>query len=197
VFLAQAFGGNPDSNWQHQFSVPQGNALSTRVREANIYTAASYDPGASGALASLTIAYDVQVVFTSFSDGSAGFLIPALSQNGRIYRQAVGAIGPLSPNWSPRSFTSTLAADWIEQDSNAHPDFSAAGGAMQFGYLFSLGTACSSPAGCKAASSGSALDNFHVEAIAASVPEPATWALLMPGGLLIAWRRRFGAVAAA
>lgn len=194
AIFATPFGGHPDSNWQHQYAVPNGNALTTRVREANIYTAASYDPAHSGALASLSIAFDVQVVFTSFSDGTAGALIPALAQDGRIYRQAVGAIGPLSPNWSPRSFTSTAATDWIEQDTNAHPDFSASGGVMQFGYLFTLGTSCPNPAGCRAASAGSALDNFHVEAIAASVPEPASAALLLVGGgLLMARRRRFEA----
>lgn len=194
TIFAQDFGGNPGSNWQHQYSVPAGNALPTRVREANIYTAASYNPAQSGALASLTISFDVQVVFTSFTDGTAGFLIPVLTQGGHVYRQAVGVIGVLSPNWSPRSFTSTTATDWAEQDSNAHPDFSAAGGAMQFGYLFSLGTVCpNTTQGCKATAAGSALDNFHVEAIAASVPEPASWLLLMAGGLFAAWRKQFGA----
>lgn len=196
TIFTQDFGGNPGSNWQHQYSVPAGNALPTRVREANIYTAATYNPAQSGALASLSISFDVQVVFTSFTDGTAGFLIPALMQGGHVYRQAVGAIGPLSPNWSPRSFTSTAAADWTEQDTNANPDFSATGGAMQFGYLFSLGTVCpNTTQGCRATAAGSALDNFHVDAIAASVPEPASWLLLMAGGLFAAWRWRwrFGA----
>jgi len=187
--FAQDFGGNPGSSWQHQYSVPAGNAAATRVREANIYTAAAYDPAVSGALASLTIGFDVQVTFTSFSDGSAGFLIPALLQGGHVYRQAQGAIGPLSANWSPRTFTSALAADWIEQDTNAHPDFSAAGSALQFGYLFSLGTTCPSTAGCRASAAGSALDNFHVQAIAA-VPEPATWLLMLVGAAAVAAARR-------
>jgi len=196
VITAPPVGGNPDSNWLHHYTVPVGNALPTRIREANIYSAATYDPGISGALASLTINFDVQVAFTSFSDGSAGFLIPALTQGGHVYRQAIGATSVISPNWSPRSFSSTSAADWGEQDTNLHPDFSAAGGAMQFGYLFSLGTTCPSTAGCNASASGSALDNFHVVALAASVPEPASGLMLLAGALLLGWRRlRQGAAA--
>lgn len=182
---APAGGGNPGSYWQHDWAAPVTAAgAAFGDRRANIYQLASYAPATEGALGALTLSFDFARLASSFVNGSGGFLSAAIEQGGRIFIQATGSAQALSSDWLVSSFSSANADDWVEFGTNAHPDFSALGSTLRFGYRYSLNASCPSTAsaGCTAVSATAGVDNFQVTALAkvpAALPEPQSWALVL------------------
>lgn len=196
---APAGGGNPGSFWQHDWAAPvtlSGAAFGDR--RANIYQLASYSPTTEGALGTLTLGFDFTRLASTFVNGSGGFLSAAIEQGGRIFIQAIGTAEALSSDWLDHSFSSANADDWVEFGTNAHPDFSALGSTLRFGYRYSLNSFCPAPANgrCSAVSATAGVDNFRFTALAqapAAVPEPQSWALVLVAlALLKALPRKAG-----
>lgn len=189
-------GGNPGDAWVHSWSIPSIGGI-TGHRVANINSTFTYDPSVYGALGSLTFEFDVLgVTSNGFTTPFFGFFVPVLRQGGVTYFSAGASISP-TREWSTFTATLTGSTPWVlpnDQSNTLRPDFSAAGEAMEFGYLFSVNTNCNG-AVCSAGNLQSRLDNFSVSATAVSttVPEPASLALLATGlaGLgVVAGRRR-------
>lgn len=182
---APAGGGNPGSYWQHDWAAPVTlSGASFGDRRANIYQLASYSPTTEGALGTLTLSFDFSRLASTFVNGSGGFLSAAIEQGGRIFIQAIGTVEALSSDWLDHSFSSANADDWVEFGTNAHPDFSASGSTLLFGYRYSLNAFCPAPANgsCSAVSATAGVDNFQVTALTkapAAVPEPQSWALVL------------------
>ena len=182
---AAAGGGNPGSHWQHDWQV--AGTLSGDVfgdRRANIYELASYSPATEGALGTLAVSFDFSRLASTFVNGGGGFLSAAIEQGGRIFIQAIGTAEALSNDWLDHSFSSADADDWVEFGTSAHPDFSASGSTLRFGYRYSLNSICPAPANgrCSAVSATAGVDNFRVTALAqapSTVPEPQGWALVL------------------
>lgn len=188
-------------------ATPGGSVTNSIVIGGNIYTAASYDPTAQGALGPLNMSIDslCQSAAGCFGNGEGlGF---AVLQGGNLYINEMFDTGNdfaghdhIDQGWAPEAATGLTAADFglvdvtnaSIEDPNSHPDFSAAEGAIQFGFV-TLNSAIQS---------GYTLtvgyDNFqtNVEAYQApgGVPEPAAWAVMLLGfgglGAALRVRRR-------
>lgn len=187
-------GGNPGDVWEHRWSIPSVGG-STSYRVANINSTFTYDLGVYGPLSSLSYSFDAIGVATSgFSPPFYGFFVPTLRQNGQVYFTSGSFLSPTAA-WSTFSATITGSTVWVDPNNQAnaiHPDFSASGGLIEFGYIFSTGTGECPAVTCAAASVTSRLDNFSVSAYAVPVPEPSTFVLMAAGlaGLAARQRRR-------
>lgn len=193
--------GNPGSHWVISYVTPSSPGLSSSTnRLGAFYTALAYDPAQSGALQKLEFSADIRGLSSSFAFDTLGSIRPALMQNGVTYT-VVGSdlvtgkamIQPdyLSKHWS---FAAT-AADWVPPvaGSAQRPDFSAGALPIYVGFRYTLGTSCNSANGCTGGSAFLSLDNFSatLTPMAAAVPEPSTWMLLVAGlGLTLLRRRR-------
>jgi hypothetical protein len=199
--FAPASGGNPGSFWEFTLTSPAvAPGQTARVREAFVFNDAVYDPGLLGALGSVSIGFDTRTFSSNVGGagvGFGGFATALVQQDGRFYSATqIGAqqIGP--GDWASFDFTSVNAADWLELDTNATPDFSAAGSVLNFGFRISIGGAClaSSAANCTGPNVVSGLDNFRFDlqpaAAVTPVPEPGTWALMLAGLGLTGWAAR-------
>lgn len=119
----------------------------TIVLSTHIYTPFTYDPAVSGAIGSLDYAEDAACTAGCFGDGqSTG---PALEQGGNFYILSSSSVvtGP-GLAWSPHTLNGLTAADFglvdVTQstifDNTQHPDFSAGGAPIQFGFFRGNGT---------------------------------------------------------
>jgi len=165
-----------------------------------INNAFSYDPGAQGALASVDFSND------RFVDGGDAFLNASLvtysraliAQGGHYYYAAIFDAGQPRQTWYTTAASGVTSAafglfDFTTGsfDATQHPDFSAGGGTLGFGFLnrFFLDTS-GSPYALNATFG---YDNIAVTLNAAPVPEPTSAALLLAGlgvAAFIARRRR-------
>lgn len=131
----QLVGGNPGAYRQTTNSAAGGapEMISFQMRNG-----ASYDPSKQGVISGIDYSED-SILLKGEGDGlGAG---PALEQNGKFY------FGPyfVTPNfvWANHAFSSLLAGDFTLLDLSKpgfadltmHPDFSASGAAIQFGFF--------------------------------------------------------------
>lgn len=167
-------GGNPGP---YRNVTDQLNAApvagQTIVLSAHIYTPFTYDPAVSGAIGSLTYAEDAACTSGCFGDGqSTG---PALVQGGNFYILSSSSVvtGP-GLAWLPHTLNALTAADFglvnVTQftifDNTQHPDFSASGAPIQFGFFRGNGTGVNGGGYTLAAG----IDNWQTTIAAAAPP---------------------------
>ena len=109
--------------------------------------------------------------------GAVGFGLLAL-QNGSYYIPNV-ADYPTANQWVSFAHTGLTASDFSLIGGSSHPDFSASGSPIEFGYYTSNGT------GFGTGHTDSGIDNYS----ASIVPEPSSTALILFGTVLC-FRRR-------
>ena len=193
--------GHPGSALQLHYT-NSGAAVNMESFVGLIYAGFSYDPSTQGALASLDYANDRYVDFGAAINPSLNTVTRALILQSGHYFIASLADVQLRQTWFTTSGTALLSSQFSGFDfatgagDSSHPDFSAAGAAMQFGFTsrFQLNSA-----GQPFALDGFyGYDNVSYSLNAAAVPEPQTWAMLLVGfGAMGSWarRRRLNAVA--
>jgi hypothetical protein len=144
-------GGNPGS-FRNVTDVlnaaTPGN--STIVLSTHIYTPFTYVPSVSGAIGSLNYIEDAACTAGCFGDGqSTG---PAVLQGGNLYilSSSTFITGPGAP-WTQHALSGLTAADFglvnvtspgsgTIFDNTQHPNFSAGGASIQFGFFRANGT---------------------------------------------------------
>lgn len=186
-FTQQPSGGNPgayqESNWQLVGSGP----VAQNAAYVFLDTSQSYLPSVSGEI--VTVDWSLDDILISQSGGSAGVAgRAALRQGSGYYRSGVG-FHYLNTSWTSWSVTLT-ASDFelISGSGPASPDFSATGGAMNFGYYFGSGGCCDF-----SQTSVTGADNFRVAVNTNEVPEPSIlslFGLAMLGAFGLPARRR-------
>lgn len=133
----------------------------------------SYDPSAFGAISSVDYAEDQTRTSAAWSPAQvAGYSV--LFQSGKVFLGTGFVFGPTDFNWSERTTLGLTAADFVELDGmnvllGSHPDFSATGSAINFGYARSNSYSFSSTI-------SHGIDNWSFTV--ASIPEPANGAAL-------------------
>jgi hypothetical protein len=119
-------GGNPGFYRQSNHGLPANSSIGVFHR----YSAASYNPAVEGEICSLDYQED-RIQFAPPFAGATTGANPALIQNGVIY------FGPdtsfSNTTWTQSALTSLTATDFTSL-SLAHPDFSAVGGSISFGF---------------------------------------------------------------
>ena len=197
--VQQAAGGNLGAFRKVTTNVgpaPIGHAAQILGFHRNLF--AMFDPAALGAITSLDYSEDA-IMLNGFGDGQASG--PALRQNGQVYiRYAVFA---KDANWTPKgfagltqnSFSLVNLSDTTIVDGTQHPDFSAGGSLIDFGF-FRFNATCIS---CGAYSIVAGIDNWRIQINQPNpepepspvVPEPSSVFLLGSGILgLVGWTRR-------
>ncbi len=102
----------------------------------------TYDPTVQGEILSISSSADVRLLRNVGADGFLPYR-PLISQNGQFF-YGLWAMGVSSGNWVPFAFGSNVltAARFIGVGDAAalHPDFSARGAPLQFGFMVDSGT---------------------------------------------------------
>jgi hypothetical protein len=95
---------------------------------------ATYTPSGDGQIFSITYSEDA----IHFSGGGPQYGSPALRQNGKLYAlvPGSGAFATSEQLWTPKSLTGVTQDQFRTLDSATdHPDFSATGTRIEFGYM--------------------------------------------------------------
>ena len=206
---SQSGGGVPGTyryvaNW-----VNGGGSNYSIVYGAHLNTSASYDPSVEGEILSLNYSED-SIMVRGFGDGQ--FSGPAIYQNGQVFiatNQAAGT-GLLRANqstWTHQAVGGLTSANFTllgsifsptwTPNGGIHPDFSATGAAMLFGF-YRADSACTN---CPGYDIEAGIDNWFVSVDHADgpgnnppgdeeVPEPAAFALLSVAVTGAAWKRK-------
>ncbi len=160
----------------------------TIVLSTHIYDPFTYDPSISGALSSLDYSEDAACTAGCFGDGqSTG---PALIQGGILYILSSSSVvtGP-GLAWLPHALSALTAADFGRVDvtpltifdNTQHPDFSAGGAPLQFGFFRANGTGINGGAYTLAAG----IDNWQVTLVRAVPASPAAAPAVGNVGLVV------------
>jgi hypothetical protein len=171
--LSGGFGDNGPARQTSNSAGPNNSGC----YNASIYTAYTYDPGVSGALAGISISIDARFISGLSSLGAV------VEQNGLIW---MAGSSITTPSWLTYTFT-PVVGDWFLINPSGGvagpgPDFTVAGLPMRFGFFTGNGTGV----GGNPYTHVGLNDNFVVRAI----PEPGAAALVVFGGLVAARRRR-------
>ena len=173
-------GGNPGS---YRNVIDALNAApvgsQTIVLSTHIYTPFTYTPSVTGAIGSLNYAEDAACTAGCFGAGqSTG---PALLQGGNLYILGSSTVitGP-GAAWSPHTLNALTALDFglvsvtptTIVDNTQHPNFSAGGAPIQFGFFRANGTGVNGGAYTLAAG----IDNWQIT-LAAALPPNASVAV--------------------
>jgi len=121
-----ATGGDPGAGW-HVTNNVGINYMSTD----SFYKAAAYSPAFGGEVLSLNFQYDF---VTSLTNAQGQGTAPAILQNGIVYVLDTPDYS-YPQSWKAELWTNLTADDFVDRDEQArHPDFSANGAPMQFGF---------------------------------------------------------------
>lgn len=167
-------------------AAPSGSQ--TIVLSTHIYTPFTYNPGVSGAIASIDYAEDAACTSGCFGQGqSTG---PALLQGGNLYILSSGTVitGPAT-TWANHALSGLTAADFglvnvtptTLFDNTQQPNFSAGGAPVQFGFFRANGTGVNGGGYTLAAG----IDNWQITigappppvVVTTPVPTLSEWAL--------------------
>ena len=113
---------------------------SSVVNGVSLFGGKVYDPQAQGGFATLDYFEDAMLV-QGFGDGQATGV--AVRQNGNVYVRYVGTTPDFA--WTPKQNLGIPASGFVRIvdggfDTGSHPDFSASGGAIEFGFMRSNST---------------------------------------------------------
>jgi hypothetical protein len=182
-------GGNPGAFRNITDALNNAPTASTAsiVLSTSIYTPFTYNPGVSGAIGSLNYSEDAACTAGCFGAGqSTG---PAVLQGGNLYILNTTVITGPAATWSTIPLNGLTSADFALVnvtsstlfDNTQHPNFSAGGGPIQFGFLRANGTSIGG--GGYTLSAG--IDNWQITINPAAPPPPP--AVLTPVPTLSEW----------
>ena len=197
-------GGNPGAFRNVTDALNAAPAGSqTIVLSTSIYTLFTYNPAVSGAITSVNYNEDAACTGGCFGQGqSTG---PALRQGANLYILSSSTVitGP-SATWTAHPLSGLTASDFglvnvtptTLFDNTQHPNFSAGGAPIQFGFFRANGTGVNG--GGYTLSAG--IDNWQVTVVAAAVaaaspvPTLSEWAVVLLAFAValigFAWTRR-------
>ncbi|MCB1055238.1 MAG: YncE family protein [Acidobacteria bacterium] len=127
--VQQTNGGNPGAFRQMTHS-----GLLLEIVHRYIGAGSTYDPATDGALTAVDVTWDRSI---RTLDGGAAALLdaPVVIQGGQVFRTTFDLYQPPTiGTWDPFSM-SGLDATAFNDGGGGHPDFSAAGGPITFGYV--------------------------------------------------------------
>ena len=179
-----ATGGNPGSYRNTDMNFTLG-----AIGVAHLSNSSTYDPTTQGAVSTIDFSYDLLVTNPHVPNAAVRYDILLVQGGVRYATTFFGDLITAPPGWTHFSHPSLTASDFIDYASGgfgtANPNFSAAGGLIEFGYV----TRNSSTGATVTTHSG--IDNWNLAVH--TVPEPSTAASLAFGAAsLLALRRRRG-----
>lgn len=147
----QIANGNPNQ-FRNGTTVTVAHIGNSQSFGMNMRSGVLYTPSSQGPITSLKFDIDVKHL-----ENAVTALGPALQQSGKFYYYAplndAGASG-----WSHRQLTGLTSADFrTVADANDHPNFTASGTTIQFGYVQTLAWGC-----CSATHGIAGYDNWAV-----------------------------------
>jgi hypothetical protein len=179
--VQESSGGNPGA--YRQVTVDVLGSSDSEVYAFNLKNSATVTPASTGAIISLTYSEDRKTTGQEFG--------PAIEQNGNLYYAYSGSGG--TSGWKSTTMTFTpgaatnnlLTAFGTDMSSSVHPDFSATGAPMTFGFA----AIDNSTASSFTAISG--YDNWSIGVTTNnSAPEPAGIGILVLTSLALMRRPR-------
>lgn len=186
-------GNNEIFMWQIDFIAPASAApFSSNDSLAMLYNLQGWDPATQGGIAQIDIAMDIDGVFSSFADGVTGSIRPVVTQGGQIYSVFGSGVSINVDTVGPTLWSLHASDDWVRIDAGTGLDLTRGGAPLLFGFRYDLGTNCAGATGCKAAGAVTTVSSlrYEIHPVAAAVPEPATWAMLLAGAALVGMRIR-------
>jgi hypothetical protein len=179
--------------WRIEFILPASTGPGgSNDSLALLYQLQGWDPATQGGIDKVDIRMDIAGAFSSFASGTTGAIRPIVSQDGQIYSVSGSGISINRSTVGPTTWSLLATDNWVQINAETGLDLSATGKPLLFGFRFDLGTTCSGLNGCAAASTVTTVNNprFEIYPVAAAVPEPASWALLLAGAALVGARAR-------
>jgi hypothetical protein len=203
VTVSQTSSGNPGTALQIEVGIPRTFLSEIYATQYLINTTFRYDPGVLGAIASVDASADVRgEVFQNgtsrpFSPvgGSGGGGLVLLRQDGHLYTNLLGVVGPPvvgSRDFSFSQASGLKAVDFglvtdlttFAVDKSQHPDFST--GILEFGVPGTLHA--TNLFGLPETNAVVTFDNLNFTV--SSVPELETYAMLLAGLGLVGFMAR-------
>lgn len=184
--------------WRIEYVLPASSGPTTSNNSlALIYNLQGWNPAVQGGIDRIDISMDIAGVFSSFASGATGGIRPVLSQGGQIYSVFGSGVAINRSTVGPTTWSLHATDNWLQINSATGLDLSANGAPLLFGFRFDLGSSCSGATGCTIASTVTNVSHprYEVFPVAAPVPEPPSWALLLAGLLLTGSHARRRSVA--
>jgi hypothetical protein len=163
----QSSGGNPAFYQQDMLSYTS-TAGGQGVRGASLFNPSVYNPSLSGAINSISFSFDRE--YTGRSGGTPDPFFGLVVFQGSTYYETTASDTPFG-TWMNLSGSALTANDFsnVAGPGGLHPDFSATGAPLTFGYADGTGS------GPATITLTTGVDNFDVTIN--NVPEPGTWAI--------------------